>query len=92
MEALTGSVKMVMDKNATTNCTQINAEQHLRWHVTIDSILEELKRLNQPWEKFEPVMHHFVGNTDESCLMAANRKITVVTSGFKKNRQDCLLL
>ena len=29
-------------------------------------------------------MNHFVGNTDKSYLMAANGKITVVTSGVKK--------
>ena len=32
-------------------------------------------------------MHHFVGNNDKSCLMDANRKITVDASGEKEKTE-----
>ena len=33
-------------------------------------------------------MHHFVGNNDDSCLMVANRKTTVVALGEKNRTQN----
>ena len=37
-------------------------------------------------------MHHFVGNNDKSCLMDANGKTTVVTSGEKKKTEIFLVI
>ena len=50
MKEIKGGVKVVMAKTATTNRTQVDAEQHLCWYLTIDSSFESLKRQNQPWE------------------------------------------
>ena len=67
-------------KNTTTRLTQITIEHQSRWHTTLDSAIDELKRLNQPNDEFMNVIEYFIGNLDESCLMSANGKIYVVAS------------
>ena len=53
----------------------MNTEQKICWNVTIDSSLEELKRLNQTRAEFEAVINHSVGYTGESYLMAPDGKV-----------------
>ncbi len=48
----------------------------MRWHGTVDSLLEELERLNSPHKEWQLIKNDaklydsFVGNVDEACFMA----------------------
>ena len=88
MKDMKVSGKVVLAQNNTTNRTNFFTEQQLHRHVTIYLYLEEPKRLNQPWEEFEAVINLFDGNTDKTCLMAANGKISVIVSGAKNKTED----
>ena len=66
--------------NITTKRTQTTVEQQLQWHTTLDSAIDELKRLNQPNDESINVIEYFIGNLDDSCLMCANVKIYVMAS------------
>ena len=46
-----------------------------------------MKRLNQPSDEFELVKVHFMGNTDEACLMALGSKTFVVASAAKNKTE-----
>ena len=93
MKELKAGGRVKKAQTTTTKRTQITVEQQLRWHTTIESGIEELLRLNQPREQFEPIMDHFISNLDESCLMSSNGKIHVVASRAKmkteKITDDC---
>ena len=86
-----GKVKKA--QKTTIKRTQIHVEQQLRFHTTIDSTWEELKRLNQPSEEFEAIKEYFMGNLDEACLMASGGKVFVVASKAKNKTEkiadDC---
>ena len=73
--------------------TQITVEQQLWWHTTLDSAIDELKRLNQTNEELMNIIEYFIGNLFESCLMSENEKIYVVASSGKNNTKkisdDC---
>jgi hypothetical protein len=68
----------------TTKRSQIQVEQQLRWHTTVEAALAEQRRLNLPADEFEKVTDSFFGNLDESCFMAnADNKIQIIASSAK---------
>ena len=71
----------------TTKRTAITVEQQLRWHSTIDSVIEELVRLNEPRDEFKRLMDHFIGNLDESYFMSSDGEIKVIASASKKKTE-----
>ena len=78
LKELKGGGRLRKAQNTTTKHTQITVEQQLRRHTTLDSAIDELKRFNQPNEKFMNVIEYFIGNLYKSCLMSENGKIYVV--------------
>ena len=87
LKELKGGGRLRKAQNTTTKRTQITVEQQLLWHTTMYSSIDELKRLNQPNERFVDVIEYFIVNLYESCLMSANGKIYVVSSSGK-NKND----
>jgi len=71
----------------TTKRSQITVEQQLRWHTTVDSILAELDRVNQPAVEYQQLKAHFFGNLDECCLRADDGKVTIVASAAKQKTE-----
>jgi hypothetical protein len=78
----------------TTKRSQIQVEQQLRWHTTVEAALAEQRRLNLPADEFEKVTDSFFGNLDESCFMAnSDNKILIIASDAKRKPEkitdDC---
>lgn len=72
----------------TTVRSQIQVEQQLRWHTTIDEALQEQRRLNQPALAFEQYQDDFFGNLDETCLMSnADGDVRVIAAESKKKTE-----
>ena len=76
---------MRKEKNTATERTQITIEQQLLCNATLDSAIDELKRINRPNDEFMNVIEYFIGNLDESFLMSANGNIYVVASSGNNN-------
>lgn len=74
----------------TTKRSQITVEQQFRWHTTVDAVLKELERLNQPSIEFEPLKAHFWGNLDESCLHVDEGTVAVIASSSKAKTEKIL--
>ena len=80
--------KTVKAQTTTDKRSQINVEQQLRWHTTVEEALQEQQRLNQPFASFEMLQDHFFANLDETCLMAnGDGSIRVLGSAAKKKTE-----
>jgi len=80
--------RTVKAQATTTKRTQITIDQQLRWHTCIEEALEFQKRVNLPAEEYEKVKDHFLGNLDETCLMAnADGSVRVIASQTKKKTE-----
>ena len=81
----------------TTKRSQITPEQQWRWHCTIDSLFNDLKRLNTVDGSgcdYEDLKEHFFGNLDETAFVGnSDGSVKVIASKLKKkteaNRDDC---
>jgi len=63
---------------------QIAVEQQLRWHTTVEEALDFQRKMNQPSECLM-LEDHFLGNLNETCLMAnADGSVRVIASLAKK--------
>ena len=63
---------LVVAQAGTDGGTASGAEHLQRsWHTTVDDAFDRLRKLNAHIPNFENIMHHFVFNLDEECLMAA---------------------
>ena len=75
-------------RNTTTKRTQITVEKQLLWHTSLDSDIDELKRLNHPNDEYMNVIEYFIGDLYQSCLMSVNGKIyAVASSGNNKTEK-----
>jgi len=80
--------RAVKAQATATNGTQIVIDQQLRWHTCIEEALEFQKRVILPAEECEKVQDCFLGNLDETCLMAnADGSACVTASQAKKKTQ-----
>ena len=61
--------RIILAQSTTTERSQINREQQLRWHFLIESEWEFMRTNNIPKPLFASVHEHFQLNLDESCFM-----------------------
>jgi len=88
LKGLKNNGRVVKAQATTTKRSQIQVEQQLRWHTTVDDTLAEMRRLNQPAAAFAQLEDHFFGNFDENCLMAnADGSVRVMASNTKKKTE-----
>jgi len=63
-------------------------EQQLRWHATVEEALGFQRKMNQPADEYLMLEDHFLGNLDETCLMAnADGSVRVIASLSKKKTE-----
>lgn len=72
--------------------TAITIEGQFRWHTTVDSAFEELRRrnagrCNQTGKTFVEVMHFFILGGDETCMLAFNGIVRIVGARNKKKHE-----
>lgn len=92
---LKNSGKVVVAQKTTTNRIQANAETQFRFHGAIDCVWERMIECNLPDDEFKAMRAHFQGNLDESCVLANDGNIKVVSAASlkktEKNMDDCHL-
>lgn len=85
--------KVVKAQKTTTSRSQVHMEQQLCWHSLIDFMNEKVTELNQPAEEFAKVHAHFIGNIDETGVMANSGSVHVIGCSLRKkiekNMDDC---
>jgi len=80
--------RTVKAQATATKRTQIAIDQQLRWRTCIEEALEFQKRVNLPTEECEKVQDCFLGNLEETCLMAnADGSVRVMASQAKKKTE-----
>jgi hypothetical protein len=93
-EELTGKVKA---QATTTARSAITIPQQFRWHTMIDSMYDELVRLNtvegggdapDSWrQSFYIIMEHFLLNGDETCMIAKDGRVHIIGDKEKKKHE-----
>ena len=61
--------RVVSAQATTTERSQINVEQQLRWHYLIENEWDYLRKNNEPVSQFISLQEHFQLNLDESCFV-----------------------
>jgi len=80
--------RSVKAQATTSKRGQITVEQQLRWHTTVEEALDFQRKMNQPSDEYLMVEDHFLGNLDETCLMAnADGSVRVIASLSKKKTE-----
>ncbi len=64
----------------TTKRACICVKQQLRWHNTIQNVLEDHRLFNQPADKFLELQHYFQLNLDKTCIMGSLGSLKIVGS------------
>ena len=77
--------KVVTAQSTTTERSQINCEQQLRWHFLIESEWEFMRSVNTPSSSFVNLHEHFQLNLDESCFMCNDGILKIIGAADKRH-------
>ena len=76
--------KVVSAQATTTERSQINVEQQLRWHFLIEHEWEYLRKTNKPTSEFVAEQEHFQLNLDETCFLCSDGVLKIIGDKGKK--------
>ena len=79
--------RVVTAQSTTTERSQINCEQQLRWHFLIESEWNFMRNANKPSTLFDNLHEHFQLNLDETCFMCNDGILKIIGSKDKKISQ-----
>ena len=77
--------RVVTAQSTTTERSQINCEQQLRWYVLIKSEWDFMRNANKLSTLFDNLHEHFQLNLDESCFMCNDGILKIIGSKDKKH-------
>ena len=87
-KGLKNNGRVVCAQATTAKRSQIQVEQQLRWHTTVNDALAEMRRLNQQAAALAQLEDHFFGDFDETCLMVnSDGAVRVMASSSEKKKE-----
>ena len=85
LDGLKRGGKVVTAQSTTTERSQINREQQLRWHFLIESEWEFMRNSNLPSPLFDTLHEHFQLNLDETCFMCNDGILKIIGAAEKRH-------
>ena len=77
--------RVVTAQSTTTERSQINRQQQLRWHFLIEAEWNFMLKTNLPTQLFANLHEHFQLNLDESCFICNYGHLKILGDGEKKH-------
>ena len=77
--------RVVTAQSTTTERSQINRQQQLRWHFLIEAEWNFMLKTNLPTQLFANLHEHFQLNLDESCFICNDGHLKILGDGEKKH-------